>query len=62
MEYLKQKVLSITNSFFTSDKQQQQIQVTRKDAYLNILYRIITWEDPTLSWTVLLALHVLFWY
>lgn len=63
MEYITQKLRTFTQSFMTAGNPQQEIVVSsRIDAYLNFVYKIIAWEDITLSWIALLAVNILFWY
>ncbi|KAK9738712.1 Helix-turn-helix domain (DUF4817) [Popillia japonica] len=42
-------------------KQQENLNVSRVDALFYIIYKILLWEDPILSWAMLGVLHILFW-
>lgn len=63
MEYLKQKVRAVTEKFFHQQQGEAPVvEYSRKDAYLNFTHKVLVWDDPALSWSVLLIFHFLFWY
>ncbi|XP_022909981.1 uncharacterized protein [Onthophagus taurus] len=58
MEYFKGLYRRFAN---TEVVKKEDVEMTRMNAYLNAVHKIVFWEDPGLSWAVLSAVHVLFW-
>ncbi|KAF5292609.1 hypothetical protein FQA39_LY13942 [Lamprigera yunnana] len=46
---------------FPSGRTQRRIEISRTDAYLNGMYKVLTWDDPKVSALALGLLHVLLW-
>lgn len=61
MDFLRQSINSVFNKVFGVQKKDAEVKTSRLDAYLNYGYKIVLWEDPGLSWIVLVGVHVLFW-
>lgn len=66
MDYFSQKLRDFANIFFTqyANKQQQEQktrQVSRYEVYLEYIYKILIWEEATLTCFVFLTLNFLFW-
>lgn len=62
MEYLRSTLHIFTRNIFKKEKQEEAMEFSRVDAYMNYVHKILVWEDPMVSWTVLGVLHFLFWY
>lgn len=62
MEYIRHTIREFTHHFLKMPNQEAIYEVSRLDAYFNTIYKIVLWEDPILSWTILGVFHVLFWY
>lgn len=58
MEYLKQKVFSLTERF--SQRGEPLVEYSKKEAYLNFTHKVLVWDDPGLTWVVVLVFNVVF--
>lgn len=47
---------------FFKKEQRQEEQVSKIEAYICVLYKLLIWDDPALSTFVLIAIHMLFWF
>lgn len=42
--------------------QNEEEQVNKIEVYVSLLYKLLIWEDPTLSTLAVIIVHMLFWY
>lgn len=63
MDYLKRTFHTLTRNVFDNNVKEKgnYIEVSKMDAYLNYVYKILVWDDPTLTWSTLGVLNFLFW-
>lgn len=47
--------------YFKKEKHEEE-RVSKFEAYVNVLYKVLIWEDTTLSSFAFIAMHMLFWY
>lgn len=62
MGFVRNIVRRVSQKIFGEEKQEEISTVSRMNAYLNYVYRILLWEDPRMTWITLGLVHVLFWY
>lgn len=60
MDFLMKKV-RVLRSIFRAEDQEEKREITRLKGYLELIYKVLSWQDPTLTLTTFLVLNFIFW-
>lgn len=56
-----QNIRQYLMNFFIKEQRQEE-QISKIEAYICLLYKLLIWEDVALSTFILIAVHILFWF
>jgi hypothetical protein len=61
MEFLARKVRALRAVFVAEDRPEKRREITRFEGYFELCYKVLSWEDASLTLTVFLVLNFVFW-